>query len=219
MYNSADETVCPGVTLLSICWWAQGIVTSDPAQLETGSWRSLPTLVNIVNHSGLLSALKRGETIADTLISGSIYFLSLSHVIHLTAVSWIRCRPVVSRPSSAAAGNSTPPRKFRETSTKRETQITRRGHEAKSVSVQLVLNYVQERVLHSSLTFSWASSILDTLTTRCMALSVSCRAVKLIFNQGQTSAVVSVPVAKLSEMTQKSPNQKRATEIFPNLRG
>lgn len=42
-------------------------------------------LVNIVNHSGLLSALKRGETTADTLISESIYFLSLSRVIYLAA--------------------------------------------------------------------------------------------------------------------------------------
>ena len=59
-------------------------------------------LVNIVNHSGLLSALKRGETTADTLITESIYFQSLSRVIHLAAVAWTCCRP-----PSCAAGDTT----------------------------------------------------------------------------------------------------------------
>lgn len=76
-------------------------------------------LVNIVNHSGLLSALKRGDTTADTLISESIYFLSLSCVIHPS-----RCGGRTASRSSSAAGNTTPPQKSGETSTKCETQIT-----------------------------------------------------------------------------------------------
>ena len=31
--------VCQRVSLLSICWWARGIVTSDPVQSEAGSAR------------------------------------------------------------------------------------------------------------------------------------------------------------------------------------
>lgn len=71
------------VTLLSINRRARGNVTSDPAQLENVQLEGGAfLLVNIVNHSGLLSALKRGEITADTLIRESIYFLNLSCVIH-----------------------------------------------------------------------------------------------------------------------------------------
>lgn len=103
-------------------------------------------LVNIVNHPGLLSALKRGETTADTLISESIYFLSLSRVIHLTdAAIQLRHAP------SSVIGNKTPPQKFCETSTKCETPITLCGHKAKAVFLHSVLNYViVARVGHCS---------------------------------------------------------------------
>lgn len=53
-------------------------------------------LVNIVNHFGLGLALKRGEASADTLISESISFLSLSNVICLTAAARTCCCPIAS---------------------------------------------------------------------------------------------------------------------------
>lgn len=66
-------------------------------------------LVNIVNQSGLLSALKRGDTSADALISESISFLSLSCVIYLShrGGAWLFCHPVVSGPSSAGGKYNT----------------------------------------------------------------------------------------------------------------
>lgn len=57
-------------------------------------------LVNIVNHSGLLSALKRGHTAADTLITGSIYFFKPlpCNLSVLPTVGEGHCHPVVLAP-------------------------------------------------------------------------------------------------------------------------